>query len=58
MTEHLIIIIDNNNKVEPMKYSVEDSLFTKKDAIEHAKKLYESKYKNFNYKSYYFKHSN
>ena len=54
--EHLIIIIDKNNVIEPKKYNCKLTEKTKKDAIDAAKKSYENKYKNFEYDSYYFTH--
>lgn len=57
-TQHLIIVIDNDKKIEPKKYCCGIDEKTKEDAISSAKKAYENNYKNFNYESYYFKHEN
>jgi len=54
--EHLIIIIDHNGEIEPKKYSCNLNEKKKDEAIKSAKKAYESKYKNFEYDSYYFTH--
>lgn len=54
--EHLIIIIDKNGKIEPKKYSCKITEKQKDEAIKSAKKVYESKYQNFEYNSYYFTH--
>ena len=54
--EHLIIIIDNNKNVLPKKYSCLISDKTKEEAIKSSKEMYEKKYKNFSYESYYFEH--
>ncbi len=54
--QHLIIIIDDENKIEPKKYCCNFEDKTKEDAISISKKQYEKQYNNFTYKSYYFKH--
>lgn len=54
--DHLIIIIDKNNKIESKKYSCNLNEKTKDEAIKSAKKAYENKYQNFEYDSYYFTH--
>ena len=54
--EHLVIIIDKNNKIEPKKYSCLITEKTKDESIKNAKKAYENKYQNFEYNSYYFTH--
>ena len=55
---HLIIIIDDQAIIEPKKYCCLLSDKNKNEAINSAKKFYEQKYNNFNYKSYYFRHEN
>jgi len=54
--EHLIIILDNEKKVDPKKYSCPIENMSKQEAINAAKKSYEKSYNNFNYESYYFTH--
>ena len=54
--DHLVIIIDKNKTVEPKKYSCKTTEKTKEEAIKSAKKIYENKYDNFEYDSYYFTH--
>ncbi len=57
MSEHLVIIIDNDKRIEPKKYSCYTTEKTKEEAVASAKKAYQNKYNNFNYESYYFKHN-
>lgn len=53
--QHLVIIIDDEDKIPPKKYSCEFSKMSKDESIYSSKKAYEKKYNNFKYKSYYFK---
>ena len=52
--EHLIVIIDNNKKVEPRLYSCKVEAKTKQEAINSAKRTYEKNTNNFDYTDYYF----
>ena len=59
--EHLVIIFDkrpeiSTEKLTPKKYACLINEKTKQQAIDSAKKIYESKYRNFNYESFYFEH--
>jgi len=57
MKQHLLIVIDNNKKVEPKKYSIEYSKTNKEDFIKNSKKIYENNNQNYDYESYYFIHT-
>lgn len=54
--QHLVIIIDNENKIPPKKYCCDFNKMSQQEAINDSKKAYEKKYNNFTYQSYYFKH--
>lgn len=54
--EHLVIIIDNAEKIEPKKYSCPFGDKSKQEAISASKGMYEQKYNNFDYRAYYFQH--
>lgn len=54
MKQHLLIIIDNNNEVDPKKYTQDILKSTKEAFIQSSKKLYEKNHNNFAYESYYF----
>lgn len=54
--DHLVIIIDMDKNIEPKKYSCKTSEKTKEEAVDAAKKAYETKHKNKNYDSYHFTH--
>lgn len=55
--QHLIIIIDNNKIITPKKYWINFSKMKKESFIEESKKLYENKYQDKNYETYYFEHT-
>ncbi len=54
--EHLVIIIDDLDKIPPKKYSCPFENKTKEEAIKASKAQYELNNKNIHYKSYYFEH--
>lgn len=54
MKKHLVVIIDNNKKIEPKLYTCTTAEKTKEEAVQAAKTTYENKYKNLDYSSYYF----
>ncbi len=54
--EHLVMIIDKNKKIAPKLYTCKTTEKTKEEAVNSAKKAYETKHENFNYDSYHFIH--
>lgn len=54
--EHLIVIIDNKDIVEPKIYACPVDSKTREEALISAKALYEKNNGNKDYKSYHFIH--
>lgn len=54
--QHLLIIIDNSDKIEPKKYAITMDKMGKSKFMSWTKEIYENKYKNTNYETYYFEH--